>query len=98
MKKYELMDIAKGIDDDWKSLILGKVGSSRIKVLRMSGEAYPEESHEYNEALLVLEGKMELLIKGEEVTVRSGELMVVDANVPHSVLPGSFGTLVIVDM
>jgi quercetin dioxygenase-like cupin family protein len=39
-----------------------------------------------------------LAVQGEEITVNAGQLYQATAGVPHRVLAGSHGTLVIVDL
>ncbi|WP_258044511.1 cupin domain-containing protein [Streptomyces sp. SM11] len=56
-----------------------------------------EERHSEPEALLVLDGLLELSVDGAAVTVGPGELYVVGAGVAHAVRPGSRGTLIIMD-
>lgn len=82
----------------WKSTIVGEVGPARIKVLRMDAQAYEAEVHDYNEGLLVLEGRMLLEVAGETIIVEAGQMYLALAGVPHAVLPGSHGTLVIIDV
>ncbi|PTL79872.1 cupin domain-containing protein [Vitiosangium sp. GDMCC 1.1324] len=98
MTVVNLQAFAAGLPDAWRSRVLGQVGPARIKVLRMDSLAYEEELHDYNEALLVLEGEMALTVRGEPVHVRAGELYLVEAGTPHAVARGSHGTLVIVDV
>ncbi|MEW6736237.1 MAG: cupin domain-containing protein [Acidobacteriota bacterium] len=98
MNKLNLRLLAADMPMAWKSRVLGKVGSAQIKVLRMDALPFGEETHEYNEALFVIDGKMELFIDGAQLTVEEGELIVVEANTPHSVLAGSCGTLMIIDL
>ncbi|WP_268606061.1 cupin domain-containing protein, partial [Escherichia coli] len=43
-------------------------------------------------------GHLRLQVAGEEVVVRAGQLYQAAAGVPHRVLPGSEGTLVIFDL
>ena len=69
----------------------------RLKLTRMGAQAYPSETHDYAEGLLVLDGELHLELAGEPVIVRAGELCVVPAGVPHAVTAGSRGTPLIVD-
>ncbi|MFE4860001.1 cupin domain-containing protein [Streptomyces sp. NPDC056670] len=82
----------------WRSLALGKVGPACVKVLRMDGLPLVEERHDTTEALLVLDGRLELLVAGRPLTVNAGELHLVPAGTAHAVRPGSSGTLVIVEV
>lgn len=77
--------------------MLGHVAGSNIKVLRMDASAYPNEVHDFVEALLVVEGQMKLEIAGKTVCVQAGEVFMVPAGTPHAVAAGSQGTLVIID-
>jgi len=98
MPLFNLPNIAADLPEAWKSTVLGQVGPARIKVLRMNEMSYEEEVHDYNEGLLVISGRMLLKIDNLTVTVHAGELYIAEAGVPHAVLPGSDGCLVIVDV
>jgi len=63
----------------------------------MDGAPYPDESHDYPEGLLVVDGQLNLTVGAEKITVRAGEIFVVPVGVAHTVAPGSIGTLVIFD-
>lgn len=90
--------IADQLPESWRSTVIGTVGAARIKVLRMDDTAYPAETHDYNEMLLVVSGQMMLEVGGARVVVQGGQMYLAEAGVPHAVLPGSYGTLVIVDL
>ena len=98
MSLTNLVSEAAALPQAWRSRVLGRVGQANVKVLRMDAMPVEEETHPYDEALLVLEGIMELSVSGAPVTVRSGELYLVRAQVPHTVREGSQGTLLIVDL
>ena len=97
MSKINLNEQAAALKEAWRSIVVGRAADANIKVLRMDGRSYPIEVHEFNEALLVLDGTMNLDIGGQVVKVHSGEIYVVLAGLPHAIAPGSEGTLVIVD-
>ncbi|MGK5549046.1 cupin domain-containing protein [Streptomyces sp. URMC 127] len=98
MTVINLNDTAAALPDAWRSRVLGHIGPACLKVLRMSELPGEEESHDAPEALLVLDGRLELDVRGEAVTVGTGEVYVVPAGAPHAVRPGSRGTLVIVEL
>ncbi|MFG2823472.1 cupin domain-containing protein [Kitasatospora sp. NPDC048365] len=98
MNVINLTETAAGLPEAWSSLLLGRVGTAGVKVLRMDGTPVAEESHDADEALLVLDGRMELVVDGTPVSVRAGELYLVAAGAVHAVAPGSRGTLVIVEL
>ncbi|MFI6689900.1 cupin domain-containing protein [Streptomyces sp. NPDC050485] len=55
------------------------------------------ESHQADEALLVLDGQLQLEVSGRHVSVSTGELYMIPAGTNHAVRSGSRGTLVIVE-
>ena len=97
MPLFDLNTIARNLPDAWSSKILGQVNSARIKILRMNEMAYANEVHDYNEGLLVLSGRMILEVSGKTIVLESGQMYMVEAGVSHAVLPGSCGSLVIID-
>jgi quercetin dioxygenase-like cupin family protein len=97
VKVTNLQALAAALPQAWQSSLIGAAGRSNLKVLRMDGTPYPEETHSYAEGLLVIDGCLNLLIAAERVTVDAGEICIVPAGVPHSVAAGSHGTLVILD-
>ncbi|WP_369218207.1 cupin domain-containing protein [Streptomyces flavofungini] len=97
MSLSNVNEIAAALPDAWNSRPLGAVGTACVKVLRMDELPVEVETHAAAEALLVMDGTLELLVGGREVSVGAGEMYVVAAGVPHAVRPGSRGTLVIVE-
>ncbi|MBI3286095.1 MAG: cupin domain-containing protein [Burkholderiales bacterium] len=97
MSTINLVDTARSLGTAWKSTIVGMAANANIKVLRMDEMAYAAETHDFAEALLVLEGCMNLEIAGNIVQVHAGHVHIVPAGLPHAVAAGSWGTLVIVD-
>lgn len=53
MTSIDFKTVAKALPLAWKSTVVGRVGAANIKVLRMDEQSYEEETHDYNEALLV---------------------------------------------
>lgn len=98
MPLMNLVSEGAALPQAWRSRVLGKVGPANVKVLRMDALPLEEEEHPYDEALLVLDGVMELTVAGAPATVRAGELYLVEARTPHAVREGSQGTLVIIDL
>lgn len=94
----DLVETAAGLPVAWSSQLLGEVGAAGVKVLRMDGRPVPSEVHTTTEALLVLDGQLELALEGRELSVRAGELCLVPGGHRHAVRAGSSGTLVIVEV
>ncbi len=97
MSKVDLAASAASLPDAWRSQVVGRAGGANFKVLRMDASAYPDECHDFDEALLVLEGQMNLEIQNAVLAVRAGEVFIVPAGVPHAVAAGSSGVLIIID-
>lgn len=98
MSLFDLTALAADLPQAWRSSVLGQVGAANIKVLRMDQCEIAEEVHDYHEGLLVIAGQLRLEVQGEEITVNAGQLYQAAAGVPHRVLAGSQGTLVIFDL
>lgn len=97
MHKTNLLVEARALPHAWRSVVVGRAADANVKVLRMDDQAYPSETHDFDEALLVLDGTMKLQIGDEIVSVGQGEVVVVPAGLAHAVAPGSHGTLLIID-
>lgn len=97
MPKTNLLQLSASLPAAWKSTVIGTAAGANFKVLRMDGAEYPNETHSFDEALLVLEGQMNLRFGTEIVQVNAGEVYIVPADIPHAVSAGSHGTLVIID-
>ncbi|MEW1722297.1 cupin domain-containing protein [Streptomyces sp. NPDC093109] len=98
MSAIDLVETAAGLPEAWSSRVLGTVGATCVKVLRMDELPVGEERHRAPEALLVLDGRLELEVDGAPVSVRAGSLFMVPAGATHAVRAGSRGTLVIVEL
>lgn len=98
MTSIDFKLIAKTLPAAWRSAVVGKVGAANIKVLRMDGQPYAEETHDYNEGLLVLDGQLLLQVGQARIVVEAGQMYLAQAGTAHAVLPGSHGTLVIIDV
>jgi len=98
MSMIDLVKASQSLPKAWSSTLLGLVGSASIKLLRMDAAAYVEETHDYNEALIVIEGILELEVGAQLQKMRAGQMYIVQARTPHLVRQGSSGTLMIVDI
>jgi len=95
--KTDLRKLSDSLPAAWRSKVVGHAAGANFKVVRMDGSAYPDETHDFDEALLVLDGRMNLRFGDRVVEVAGGEVYIVPAGTPHAVAPGSHGTLVIID-
>ncbi|MFD5465726.1 cupin domain-containing protein [Kitasatospora sp. NPDC127059] len=98
MSLVDVKEHAAQLPDAWRSVVLGRVGTAAVKVLRMDGRELEQEAHGTAEALFVADGVLELDVEGEELTVAAGELYRIPAGARHAVRAGSWGTLLIVEV
>ena len=83
----------------WRSAIVARIGSANVKIERLNAEGQPPETHDdFDEALIVLQGNLELECGGTHVSIRTNDLFVVPMKTPHRVLPGSDGVVLIVNL
>ncbi|BAQ82765.1 cupin [Pseudomonas sp. St29] len=66
--------LSSQLPSPWHSTRVGQVGPARIKVLRMDQQPHPEETHDYNEGLLVTQGCLRLGIGQATVEVLAGQM------------------------
>jgi quercetin dioxygenase-like cupin family protein len=85
------------LPDAWRSILIGKAAGANVKVLRVNDLPYPDETHDFDEALLVIEGQMNLQIHNQVLALQQGKVYLVPAGILHAVAKGSKGTLVIID-
>lgn len=93
----DLHTLATSLPLAWCSHLFTDSSSLRGKVLRMDGQALPEERHPYEELLLVLSGQMPLRLHGTLRWVHAGQCCLVPAGIPHAVDAGSDGVLLIIE-
>ncbi|WP_067491693.1 cupin domain-containing protein [Actinomadura hibisca] len=98
MSLIDLLKTATDLPAAWSSRELARVGTACVKVLRMDELPLAEEAHPTTEALIVLDGRLELVVEGTEVPVGPGEMYVLPAGTKHAVSAGSGGTLMIVEV
>lgn len=53
MEKIRFDLRASALPEAWRSEVVGRPGGAQLKVLRMDGSAYPDEVHDFDEALIV---------------------------------------------
>jgi len=74
MSLLDLNLISKALPQAWASTVVGRVGTSNIKVLRMDEMSSAAEVHDYTEGLLVISGQLMLGVGGEAISVGEGQI------------------------
>ena len=54
------------------------------RIILRKGSIVPQHSHDNEQITYVLEGALKFFIDGRELIVRSGEILVIPSNLPHS--------------
>ena len=54
------------------------------RIILRKGSIVPQHSHDNEQITYVLEGTLKFVIEGKELIVRSGEILVIPSNMPHS--------------
>jgi quercetin dioxygenase-like cupin family protein len=54
------------------------------RIILRKGSFVPLHSHENEQIAYVLDGALKFVIQGKELVVRSGEILVIPSNLPHS--------------
>ena len=55
MAHFNLKNLATDLPLPWRSTIVGHAAGANVKVLRMDDAAYPNETHDFDEALIVID-------------------------------------------
>ncbi len=58
--------------------------SMLARIILRKGSIVPQHSHDNEQITYVLEGALKFVIEGKELIVRSGEILVIPSNMPHS--------------
>ncbi|WP_246856798.1 cupin domain-containing protein [Brenneria corticis] len=98
MRAKSLTLEASSLPETWKSRILGVIGQANIKLIRMDKGGIPAERHDdFAEALILIEGNLQLDVEGQLIEMKSGDYYLIPRGKTHRVLPGSDGTLLLID-
>lgn len=54
------------------------------RIILRKGSIVPQHSHDNEQITYVLDGALKFIIEGRELVVRSGEILVIPSNLPHS--------------
>lgn len=58
--------------------------SMLARIILRKGSIVPLHSHDNEQIAYVLEGALKFVVEGKEIIVRSGEILVIPSNLPHS--------------
>ena len=82
--KCNLLDKGKLFDDVWSPKIVGELNHQQVKLAKFLGEfGWHHHVHE-DELFLVLEGQIEIRLRGQTVVLNPGEFLIVPKGVEHN--------------
>ena len=58
--------------------------SMLARIILRKGSIVPQHSHDNEQITYVLDGALKFVIDGKELVVRSGDILVIPSNLPHS--------------
>jgi mannose-6-phosphate isomerase-like protein (cupin superfamily) len=74
--------------DTWSPQIVGELNGQQVKLVKLEGDKCPWHAHaEEDEMFLVLEGTLDIHLRGEVVPVAAGEFYIVRQGAEHRVVP-----------
>ncbi len=69
--------------DQWQPKRVARINDYDVRLVRLEGEFVWHAHDDTDEMFLVVEGKMKILFRDGEVTLRAGEMYVVPKGVEH---------------
>jgi mannose-6-phosphate isomerase-like protein (cupin superfamily) len=67
----------------WKPKIVGEVNDSYVKLVKFAGEFVWHHHDGEDEMFLVLQGRLRMRLRGEDVVVGPGEFIIIPRGVEH---------------
>lgn len=74
--------------DTYSPKIVGELNGQQVKLVRCEGDKVPWHTHDHeDEMFLVLEGVLDILLKGASLPVNPGEFYIVPKGTEHRIVP-----------
>jgi mannose-6-phosphate isomerase-like protein (cupin superfamily) len=83
VRVVKLAEKLSRFDDSWHPRIVGELNDSYVKVVKLSGEFVWHAHENEDELFLVVSGCLRMQLRGGEVTLGPGELVIVPRGVEH---------------
>jgi mannose-6-phosphate isomerase-like protein (cupin superfamily) len=71
------------IHDHWKPRVVAEMNDYQFKIVKILGDFVWHDHADTDETFIVLEGVLRIALRDREVTVRAGEMFVVQRGVEH---------------
>lgn len=82
-KKINLSQAFESFSEHWSPRIAGDVNDMQAKLVKADGEFVWHHHDEEDELFLIIEGKMLVRFRDEDVRLEAGELIIVPKGVEH---------------
>ena len=83
MKKVNLGARLRSFDETWAPKIVGELNGQFVKLVKFKGEYVWHQHDNEDELFLILEGRMDLHLRDQVITVNEGEFIIVPRGVQH---------------
>ncbi len=83
MQKVNLAEKLALFSEQWKPKVVGELNGQQVKLVKFQGPFSWHHHRDEDELFLVVKGEFDMELRGETVTVRQGELVVVPRGVEH---------------
>jgi mannose-6-phosphate isomerase-like protein (cupin superfamily) len=83
IRKVTLSEKFALFDERWSPKIVGSVNSAHVKLVKIQGEFVWHHHADEDELFLVVKGRFVMQLRDGDVTVETGELVIVPRGVEH---------------
>jgi len=83
LEKINLAECLSRFDEFWSPRIVGELNDSHLKLAKLKGEFVWHHHENEDELFLVVKGRLAIKLRGGEVALGPGEMVVVPHGVEH---------------
>ncbi len=88
MEKINLAEKFSRFTEQWHPKIVAELNGQYVKLARLQGEFVWHHHEQEDELFLVVEGRLTIQFRDDDVTLERGEMIVVPAGVEHKPIAG----------
>ena len=81
--KVNLAETFRKLEAYWQPGNIGELNESYVKIARLKGEFVWHQHAEEDELFLVVKGRLKILLRGGEIDLEEGELVIIPRGVEH---------------
>lgn len=83
MEKVNLFEKLKLIDKFWDPKIIGELNGQYMKLVKFKGDFDWHHHEDEDECFLVIKGEFDMMLKGQSITIKEGEFIIVPRGIEH---------------